>query len=56
MASKDEAAQLAQILRTTIKHYGIESDQLTMIQVIGILELIKHELIVILETHGNDPA
>lgn len=45
---KDEANQLAQILRTTIKHYGLESDDLTMTQVIGILEVIKVEMVMLM--------
>lgn len=53
MTGNKEAAQLAQILRTTIKHYGLESDQLTMVQVIGILEVIKHELLEVMMQHGS---
>jgi hypothetical protein len=53
MSGSNEAAQLAQILRTTIKNYGLESDQLTMVQVIGILEVIKHELLEMMMQHGG---
>lgn len=54
MSKKDEANQLGQILRTTIKHYGLESNDLTMTQVIGILEIIKIEMVMLMNERDGE--
>jgi hypothetical protein len=54
MSGPNEVNQLAQILRTTIRNYGLESDQLTMVQVIGVLEVLKAEMLMLMLNNQHD--